>query len=827
MKDWIFGTGPTNAKLMIIGEAPGAQEAAQGKPFVGPSGELITELLEVAGLNRRDVYLTNIIKIRPPENPLGTLQAINNPETGKGYKAEDFFPLLWKEIEALQPNCILALGRLAMETLTHQYGKITDYRGSIFPCLNYGGKVVITIHPASIFDRTRGQASEQGMFTWKQKAHIQFDFIKAARECKTSKWNMPRRDLRVVRTSREIEQFFKMYKDYDLVYCDTEVLKAHLVCIGFAFTPHEAISIPLIDLQSNSNPSGIPLHDMKEIWKIVAQKLADPALKIGGQNFKGDKIYWLETAGFEVNGFCEDAMLKMHTLSPELPKSQAFQASVFTNEPFYKNEGREYNPNRDKLDVLLKYNAKDCAVNAENDLRMNEELEELGLKDFYYNFVMLLHPIYEAMEKKGILIDTVKQKKLRETYTVLLEMENEAAKVLLAEFGINETINYNSPKQVAGTLFIRLHCPMRKDTRDVTLTALMNNAVRHPQKKKIIKSFLDRRSLHKLRSTYINANVDFDGRMRYSYNQVGTETGRTSSSIIQRPARMGKWGVPVQQIPRPDEFGGNIRSMFICDPGKILINFDQAQAEARVVAILAEDYEFLELMDLVDVHRLTAAFCNGLLNDKVIVDLFIKETLKAKKAPEELLTILALVTKDQRHTGKAARHGLAYDLQEQGLAIKMKISLWRAKETYKKVHEMSPKIKSVYHEAIEHALAENDKVLWTPFGRRREFFNKWGRELFREAYAHYPQSVVGDQTKMAMLAIHQAGYDWIEFLQEGHDSFLAQIPEGRQEECYTIVKPLFEVPIDFQKGTIKRPSLLIPIDCQIGYSWGEMKDYKV
>ena len=81
----------------------------------------------------------------------------------------------------------------------------------------------------------------------------------------------------------------------------------------------------------------MPLHEMVEIWRIVYEKLENPNLKKSGQNFKADKVYWLETAGFVVNNFYDDGMFKFHTLSPELPKSLAFQASVLTNEPYYKS----------------------------------------------------------------------------------------------------------------------------------------------------------------------------------------------------------------------------------------------------------------------------------------------------------------------------------------------------------------------------------------------------------------------------------------------------------------------------------------------------------
>ena len=159
---------------------------------------------------------------------------------------------------------------------------------------------------------------------------------------------------------------------------------------------------------------------MVEIWKIVGEKLVNNKLQKAGQNFKADKVYWLESSGFIVNNFTDDGMFKIHTLSPELPKSLAFQQSIYTNEPFHKNEGKEYNPHKDKIDDLLKYNAKDCVVNCECIEEMDKDISELGLDEFYQKFVMDLYPIYEKIEKRGIGLNLEKKKELSKFYDGLL-----------------------------------------------------------------------------------------------------------------------------------------------------------------------------------------------------------------------------------------------------------------------------------------------------------------------------------------------------------------------------------------------------------------------
>ena len=96
----VMGSGNPNAAIVIIGEAPGKQEDAQGEPFVGASGKLLNELLESIGCNRGDVYITNIVKYRPP----------NNRDPSKLEKAE-FWPYLVRQLEIINPKVIITLGR--------------------------------------------------------------------------------------------------------------------------------------------------------------------------------------------------------------------------------------------------------------------------------------------------------------------------------------------------------------------------------------------------------------------------------------------------------------------------------------------------------------------------------------------------------------------------------------------------------------------------------------------------------------------------------------------------------------------------------------------
>lgn len=132
----VFGEGDPAARLMFIGEAPGREEDIQGKPFVGDAGMVLTRLINKMGFQREDVYIANIVKCRPPMN--------RDPEIDEMEKCRGF---LERQIEILQPEVIMSLGRISAMTLTGDMKlKITAIRGKFF--FYKGIPVMPTFHPA-------------------------------------------------------------------------------------------------------------------------------------------------------------------------------------------------------------------------------------------------------------------------------------------------------------------------------------------------------------------------------------------------------------------------------------------------------------------------------------------------------------------------------------------------------------------------------------------------------------------------------------------------------------------------------------------------------
>ncbi len=148
-KQIVFGVGNPKADLMFIGEAPGADEDTQGEPFVGRAGQLLTNMIKAMGLQREDVYIANIIKCRPPGN--------RTPERDE---CETCSPFLMRQIEAIKPKVIVALGAIAAKTLLAVSASMMELRGRWFDFR--GTKLAVTYHPAFLLRDPR-----QKKETWK------------------------------------------------------------------------------------------------------------------------------------------------------------------------------------------------------------------------------------------------------------------------------------------------------------------------------------------------------------------------------------------------------------------------------------------------------------------------------------------------------------------------------------------------------------------------------------------------------------------------------------------------------------------------------------
>lgn len=801
MSIYVPGTGNMNARLMIVGDYPGASEVAHTPPmpFVGVEGEEIRSLLHECGYDWSELYVTNVYKYRPPIPYKRGIKYETWPRWDQCYAQ------LWQEIETIMPNVILTFGALSFEILTSKT-KLMDYRGSILRSSrqinNRFFKVVPTIHPINYL-KPKGE----GGVKFQARAYVISDIEKAIEESRSEEFNLPSRKLKIIQDSAELDNFFTAYSSKKECAVDIETSKSCLpVCVSFAFSPHYAVSVPLSHLVSRAQE-----RERARLWRLVAEFFRRKDLRIVGQNFKFDHAK-LNAVGLTIphEAIYADTQLLHHTLYPEYPKNLGFICSVHTKEPYYKDEGKGFDPKKEKPDRLLEYNAKDSAVEIEVFFTLLAQMHEIDaeegtqLTDFFFNYVMKLHRFYMDMEEEGIAVDDRKRADQYIKYSLkLYDLSQECLK----RFGYIPNPNANNKGgQVWQFIYEVLGLPQRDSVDDETLSALFGNHCKKPEQKFGVDYILDARKIRKHLSTTIAAEPDFDGRMRTNYSICGTETGRSATGVLKQPLRRDQCGMSFHAIPHHGEYG-DCQEYLVADPGYIFGITDLSQAEARVVANLARDYELLASFDVEDVHWKTAGL--ALEFDHLRIK------CPAKDDPRRFL-------------GKMCRHGGNYGMRKRAFAEHVNqnikrfaipidmISEYKGGLMLDRFHKGSPRIRGVFHREIVETLERDPKKrLITPHGRRRQFFDRWGEELWKEAYAFIPQATVIDALRLAALRIKQR-CPTIRFFMEHHDALKWQSRREEFVEHAEIVKEELNKPIDFSLCSLPREPLIIPADVEYG-----------
>lgn len=815
---YVPGCGSIGAKLMILGEAPSTQETAAGLPFVGPSGKELDRLLYDAGIHRSNCWISNVCKYEVPPNEGKKRIPFPIRARNIGINMEEQLHDLQEEINQIKPNCILALGGTALWALSGKT-KISDFRGSIMHGM--GVKFVPTYHPAHLLHQSTG-AEFKGY--WNRQVMI-FDFKRAKYQSSFPDLVLPSRALEICRNSAQLAEFRNRYRSQANMAVDIEANGTCIpVCIGLALSKHHGMVVPLWNCEDISH---IPDSDMVQMWIILAEMLYEKS--IIGQNFNYDRDK-IKRLGFVIRHLTADTMLKAHAINPELPKGLAFNTSLYTEEPFYKDEGMY----KGSISDLLIGCARDACVTFEVNENMDQDLDELGQRPFFENFLMKLPDLYWSIERQGMRVDPALRDSLLRKYVEWDERTRyELFKLVGAE------INVNSHTQVGTLLWDNLKLPRKDTTGEEDITALLNSptAVKKPEHRRILELILEGRRVRKSISTYLMALPDYDGRMRTTYFPC-LDTGRTSTGQQDPPIRPlvevidenGKkkqkvLGTAFQTMTKHGDIGADIRGMYVPDSEEeIFIQADSSQAEARVVALLANDEDTLRMYDEHDIHALTASwFFGGSESD------YSKKILGYEHP-------VRFAGKTLRHAGHlgAGKRRASIELNTQARKYKIPIQITEAiaDRALKIFHAKSPRVQGVFQAEVIEALKRNRQLVAplpygidAPCGGRRTFFERWGEDLFRMGFSYLPQRAVSDNTKAAAIRIRNRIPE-IKIVMEAHDALLFCVPISKLQEWAVIIKEEMERPIDFSQCTLRRHNLVIPCDIETGKNYLEMKKFK-
>ena len=416
---------------------------------------------------------------------------------------------------------------------------------------------------------------------------------------------------------------------------------------------------------------------------------------------------------------------------------------------------------------------------------INHILHKEELYDILIQNEMPLIPVLSLMERKGIKIDVSYFK----NYS--LELEKELAKIEKAIYKeAGEEFNINSPKQLGDILFVKMNLPSGKKTKTGYSTDVMVLEDLESYGYNIAKLLLDYRKLNKLKTTYVDTLpnlVDSNSRIHTSFNQIGTATGRLSSSEPN-----------LQNIPVKTDDGIKIREGFVAGEGKVLMSIDYSQVELRVLTSMSKDENLIEAYrEEKDLHDLTARRIFNLSDSDD-------------------------VTREQRTIAKIINFSIIYGKTAFGLAKELKIPVKDASEYIKKYFEQYPRVTTFEKEVIE--FGEEHGYVKTLFGRKRyisgiDSKNKTIKaQAERMAVNTVIQGTAAEVLKKVMLKVYETlkDKDDIALLLQVHDELIFEVEESSVEKYSEILA-------DIMKNTVKLEDVNLNININMGKNWAEAK----
>jgi len=553
-----FGVGPAPARIMIVGEywSPDDERACQ--PFQGSVGAELGRMLHEAGVMVSECYMTNVVNARPGNNDIGSWIAAKKKDITPRHVSLDgkwVMPIvqegverLWREIELVSPNVILALGNLALWTLTGAWGAL-KWRGSQLHAQKrllstpIPLKVIPTIHPRAVISQ------------WEHRAASVNDIKRVAKECGSRVYsNQPAWSFLVrpnfhqaytslnTLLSRASSSPTPLWIDFDL-----ETRAGHIACAGLSWTLNDAICIPFMCVENKEGYWNIEEEAMlvHKIYKL----LTHPNVNVRGQNLLYDAQYTYRHWHF-VPRVKQDTMISHHTLFAGLPKRLDYQASLYCDHYIYwKDDGKTWTKELSE-DQLWRYNCIDCVRTREVGEVELKSIEDMGLQPVEDFQQSLFWPVLRAMQL-GVRIDTKRRAALA------MELQDELSR--REEFFIEvlgHPLNPRSSPQMAKLFYTDLNIPpiytRPKKGQPPHLTcdeeALQKIKQKEPILIPLIDIILQYRQIGVFLSTFILMPLDQDQRMRCSYNICGTETYRFSSS----QNAFGSGG-NLQNLPKGDE----------------------------------------------------------------------------------------------------------------------------------------------------------------------------------------------------------------------------------------------------------------------------------
>ena len=742
----VMGSGNPKSRIMLIGEAPGANEAETGRVFSGRAGQLLDLKLQAAGLDREEVYVTNVVKCRPPDN--------RKPERVEWEACRKY---LEREARAVRPRFVLLMGNLALQAIARKSG-ITKHRGVRLDIKDpawSSAEVMATIHPAYVL-RNPGQDSV-----------FSEDVRRFARLIRGEFQVVPVRK-RLITTTEGLKALRRKLLKAEVIAYDVETKhypwmdEWAIVVLGVSIDGEQTYVIPL------DHPESPFRKHWREILRYLKPAFVRPGVKLVAQNGKFDNVHLGGAGLFLEHHF--DLMLAAHLLDENRPKNLGFLAQALLGADVYKGSV-ELKPDKIQLvplrDLAI-YNGNDVGYTWQIYPKLKAELKQHPrLARLMVKLMMPASHTIQRVEYRGLYVD---QKRLwKRIKRVQDEVDKELGVIRSClPRSLREDFNPNSTQQLGRWLFSATArgglgldpLETTKTGRPSTREAVLLHYRAHPA----VRSLLRYRTLQlKWLNTYLipwSVRLDSRSRLHTTYKLYGTVTGRLSGDM--------------QQVPR-DHF---IRSVIGAPPGWLFIQADYSQIELRIAAHCAQERRMMRAFALgEDLHTLTASRSTG-------------------KPPSE-------IGKEERKKAKAVNFGFLYGMYPKKFqqyafeSYGLDVSLGEAELVRKQYFEMFSDLER-WHDR-QRRLVHARREVHSPIGRVRHLpdvlssDNSVRMEAERQAINSPVQSMASDMMLFAMTRL-DAALDPNECFMVGtlHDGIFFECREDKVDTWSPIIKETME-----------------------------------
>jgi len=788
-------------RIHFIATCPGDAELKESRPFVGTGGSVLKNLLSGVGVS----------------NMACTFSYVTNHKTK--YKDAKDFPYkspevlhdvekLRQDILAYRPNLIVPLGNVPLHVAGKPGESVTNWHGSLYKCESFdspceGFKCMPTYDPADVFRN----------YDWMPL--LRLDLSRAREEGLSPELVLPVRHYDLNLSAFEIIERLRSLPVGRPIALDIEGYVSWISCLSIATSSTEAFIIPFgcFSVQDDAR--------IIEQLRITMARADIPKIL---QNCIYDYFCLAWKYQIHLANIAFDTMLSGWELYPELPKGLGTQTAIWTREPYYKFQRKI-----DHTVTHWKYCCTDSCVTYEIAEKHEKAFTQTAAKHFDFN--MRLLPAINYMQLRGMCFD----KQMADDIFAASQAK-QAEIQLRMNIAVGKSFNVNSPKQVCDILYKTKGFPKQhpKVAGRVDKTKVTSNVDALLELNRIfddtfVRDLIAWRKCEKIQQTCAMPVSPVDGRMRCSYNLVGTETGRLNcysssepSTVLDPKGKLKDVGANLTTVTK------KLRRLFRADPDHEFFQLDLAGADGWTVAAHSNLFGDPTMLD---------DYLFGIKPARVIAFMHLHGAESSKMDRAELHAASKYIgttaeTEYLYFTCKRVQHGTNYllgtaTMSNQILKDSFKLTgnpLYvepKTCEALQKLYNLRYKGVKAWQSWVEQELKTKGK-LGCASGHIRTFFGRRAaHETLRSATAHEPQANTTYVTNMALLKLWEDplnrradGSLIIEPLHQVHDALCGQWPIDQRDFAIERLKSYFAEPV-----TIARQQIHIPFEGNYGPTW--------